>query len=389
MATAKKLPSGSWRCQVFSHYEPVFDRDGRVVINPKNGKPKQRRIYESFTSDNPTRSGKAEAELKAAEFKANRNRPGVQKRSKLCEMTLAEAIDKYIESRKSIGRSVTTIQEYESTKKNGFQDLMQLKIKEMDEIILQEAVDVEAKRSNNLPGRKKPISAKRLRNEWGLVRATIGKYRKDIDFGEIELPKTTPRIIELPPARKVLEIIKGSDIELAVLLAIWLSFSMSEVRGLTKSKSLSADGNYLIVREVVVDVKGKPYRKQTAKNETRNRKHRIPEYIKVLIDQVEGDILVPFLGNTLYRKWIRLQDKNNMEHITFHDLRHLNASVMALLRIPDKYAQERGGWKSDKVMKKIYMQTFPEERVRVDDTIDSYFNDLMQHEMQHENGNPS
>ena len=195
MATAKKLPSGSWRCQVFSHYEPVFDRDGRVVINPKNGKPKQRRIYESFTSDNPTRSGKAEAELKAAEFKANRNRPGVQKRSKLCEMTLAEAIDKYIESRKSIGRSVTTIQEYESTKKNGFQDLMHLKIKEMDEIILQEAVDVEAKRSNNLPGRKKPISAKRLRNEWGLVRATIGKYRKDIDFGEIELPKTTPRII--------------------------------------------------------------------------------------------------------------------------------------------------------------------------------------------------
>ena len=66
--------------------------------------------------------------------------------------------------------------------------------------------------------------------------------------------------------------------------------------------------------------------------------------------------------------------------MTFHDLRHVNASVMALLRIPDKYAQERGGWKSDKVMKKVYQQTFSDERERVDDVIDQYFEDKMQHE---------
>ncbi|MFR2847146.1 MAG: tyrosine-type recombinase/integrase [Hungatella hathewayi] len=89
-------------------------------------------------------------------------------------------------------------------------------------------------------------------------------------------------------------------------------------------------------------------------------------------------------GNALYEKWIRLQDKYGMEHITFHDLRHLNASVMALLRVPDKYAQERGGWKSDAVMKKVYMQTFSEERERVDNLIDSYFMDAMQHEIQHD-----
>ena len=50
---------------------------------------------------------------------------------------------------------------------------------------------------------------------------------------------------------------------------------------------------------------------------------------------------------------------------------------MALLRIPDKYAQERGGWKSDYIMKKVYTQTFPEERVKVDNTIDHYFEGLM------------
>ncbi|MCH5264189.1 MAG: tyrosine-type recombinase/integrase, partial [Lachnospiraceae bacterium] len=98
----------------------------------------------------------------------------------------------------------------------------------------------------------------------------------------------------------------------------------------------------------------------------------------------DNDNLVQISGRALYHRWIRLQDENGMEHITFHDLRHLNASVMALLRIPDKYAQERGGWKSDKVMKKIYMQTFSEERERVDDVIDGYFEGVMQHEMQHE-----
>ena len=62
--------------------------------------------------------------------------------------------------------------------------------------------------------------------------------------------------------------------------------------------------------------------------------------------------------------------------MTFHDLRHLNASVMAALRIPDKYAQERGGWKSDKIMKTVYTQTFSEIRTAVDDKIDGYFDNI-------------
>ena len=32
MATAKKLPSGSWRCLVFSHYENLFSEDGSPMI---------------------------------------------------------------------------------------------------------------------------------------------------------------------------------------------------------------------------------------------------------------------------------------------------------------------------------------------------------------------
>lgn len=367
MATAKKLPSGSWRCLAYSHTEKVIDE--------KTGKTKSKRVYESFTSDDPSPRGKKEAEAAAALFQLNK-----EKRPKSHEyrnMTLSEAIDAYIESREAINRSPTTIQDYRCIQKNAFQDIMDSKLKDLDEEILQEAINVEARRPSRKRARNpKPISPKRLKNEWGLVTAVLNKYQKELHFEKIELPQVMERIVELPSAADVLRIIKGTDIELPVLLAAWLSFSMSEVRGLTKSKSIS--GDYITIREVIVDVGREAKRKDMGKNPARNRRHRIPPYIKRLIDQVDGDILVPISGRALYHRWIKLQDDNGMAHITFHDLRHLSASVMALLRIPDKYAQERGGWKSDKVMKKVYMQTFSEEREKVDNIIDTYFEKIVE-----------
>ena len=68
---------------------------------------------------------------------------------------------------------------------------------------------------------------------------------------------------------------------------------------------------------------------------------------------------------------------NNGIEMSFHDLRHLNASVMLMLGIPDKYAMERGGWSTPNVMKNVYQHTFSEERKLVDERIDDYFNSLI------------
>ena len=375
MPTAKKLPSGSWRCQVYSHSVILTDKDGDIVYD-KDKKPKKKRIYESFTSDDPTKRGKVEAEAMASDFILNRK--GKKKRSKDVDMTLLQAIDKYIDQH-SESLSPSTLKDYDTIKRNGFQDIMLLKLREFDEDILQDAINRESKRvSKGRCKNPKPISSKRLRNEYGLIRPVLKKYRKDIDFEEISLPQVAPRNPELIPPEIIFDIIKDTDIELAVLLAMWLSFSQSEIRGLTKSKSIN--GDYITIREVIVDGKDGPVKKEIGKNKYRNRRHKIPARIKELVDKVEGDVLVPMSGSAIYNKWIRLLDEHELPHITFHDLRHVNASVMALLRIPDKYAQGRGGWKSDKVMKKVYQQTFPEERENVDKKIDDYFEKKMQHE---------
>lgn len=384
MPTAKRLKSGSWNCIVYSHSVIDTDKNGNIIYD-KEGKPKKKRIYKSFTSNDKTKRGKAEAEALANDFILNQK--GKNQKQLDMNITLLEAVERYIDQHKE-SLSPTTIKDYETIKKNGFQDIMLLKLKDFDADILQDAVNRESKRLSRKRTRNpKPISTKRLRNEYGLIRPVIKKHRKDIDFEEISLPKIPPRIPDLLPAETIFRIIRGTDLELAVSLAMWLSFTSSEIRGLTKSKSVN--GDYITIREVLVDGPNGPVRKAIGKNDYRNRRHRIPPYIKQLIENVDGDILVPFKSWELSHKWTQLLKKNGLPHMTFHDLRHVNASVMALLRIPDKYAQERGGWKSDKVMKKVYQQTFSDERERVDDVIDQYFEGKMQNKCKTEKKKPT
>ena len=66
-------------------------------------------------------------------------------------------------------------------------------------------------------------------------------------------------------------------------------------------------------------------------------------------------------------------DKAGFKGITFHDLRHINASEMLTLGVPDKYAMERGGWSTDNILKSVYQATFSEERMRYDAVIDEHF----------------
>ena len=78
-------------------------------------------------------------------------------------------------------------------------------------------------------------------------------------------------------------------------------------------------------------------------------------------------------ARALSARFAYMIQKSGLPKITFHGLRHINASVMHLLRIPDKYILERGGWKTDKVMKKVYRHTFTDERKEADNRVDTFF----------------
>ena len=343
MAKAKKLKSGNWRCLVYSHTD-------------QNGKRK----YESFTA-----ATKKEAEYMASEFIMNRDRA-----KEPTKWTLGEAIDKYIDLKRSV-LSPSSIYRYEKIRKSSFQGIMDLPLSRITSTVLQKAVNDEMKRTPY--NRTGTVSPKTVQIEYGLISSTLNRFCEGQNY-TVSLPKKARRIRTLPTPKEVYKAVYGTDIELPVLLSMWLSFTMSEIRGLTKSKSI--DGDYITIREVLVHVGGEDIRKDLAKEITRNRRHKMPKHIKALIDKVDGDVIVPVSEKALSYRFRKCMEKNDMD-ITFHDLRHINASVMAVLKVPDKYAQERGGWKTDHIMKSVYTETFSEERQRVDEIIDDYFEKIL------------
>ena len=300
----------------------------------------------------------------AAEFTLDRDRASDSR-----TWTLGEAIDNYIALRSPV-LSPSTVRSYRAYRAHCFQDIMDTSLRKLNSVMLQKAVNDELSR---IPDRRggESVSPKSVRNAYGLISSTLATYLPDRVF-RVSLPKVPRKIRRaLPQPSEIYEAVKGTDMELPVLLAMWLSFTESEIRGLTKSKSL--DGDYITIREVMVVGESGDIRKDMAKEETRNRRHRLPGRIKELINQVEGDVIVPMTPSVLLKSFKRCMSDAGLPDITFHDLRHINASVMAMLRIPDVYAQERGGWKTDHVMKSIYTETFSDERKRVDDVIDQYF----------------
>ncbi len=193
----------------------------------------------------------------------------------------------------------------------------------------------------------------------------------------VTLPAKKHTIKTLPTAEQVISIIRGTDVELPCLLAMWLSLRISEVRGL---QFRDIKDNIVTVCRSNVYFDGNDNLKDSNKTYSSTRQLTIPPYIQNLIENLphekETDFIVSMGYQEIRGKFKRLLAENNMD-MTFHDLRHLCASIMLKLRIPDKYAMERGGWSTNSTLKSVYQHTFSEERKLVDEKIDNYFNDIL------------
>lgn len=207
-----------------------------------------------------------------------------------------------------------------------------------------------------------------------MITATIKTYYPAfVPNTKITLPTIIKEEKELPSAEEVIDWTKGTDIELVTLIAMWLGMRASEIRGLKKSDF--KDG-YLQINRVIITTKNKNIEKTKTKTKASRRVINVPYQIQRLVDSVPGEYVTSLSGVQIYKKFKTIAVKNGYPEITFHDLRHLNASVMLLLNIPDKYAMERGGWSSNQTMKNIYQQTMKKEKTIYDDLINSYFSKI-------------
>jgi len=285
-------------------------------------------------------------------------------RKKQYGITLGEAIDGYIESKRFV-LSPTTIQLYESIRKKNMQGIMDIPLSTLT------VKDVQAEISKESETHK----PKTVANMRGLLSAAMKQNGIQMD---ISVPKNPKKILELPTPQQVRDAIRGKDIELPALLAMWLSCSMSEIRGIQVS---SIRDGYLLIQESVVDVDGKAVSKEATKAFNRTRKLKLPDQIMEKIKETDAwkagkGYIVTMNRRTIYGHFTKAIDDAGLPHMTFHQLRHLNASVMLMLGVGERYAMERGGWATRSVLQQTYQHTFSSERERVDALIDDYFSAL-------------
>ena len=343
----------------------------------KRGQSWNVRVYD-YTDENGvqhnrsfTAPTKAQAEFLAAEFKANK-----KGRTRPTEMTVGQAVDKYLLIRPML--SPTTITGYERMRKYGFQDIMDMPVSKLDDLVFQEAVNREAMRISERTG--KVISVKTLKNEYGLLVSALKTVCKKTYI--ITLPKKQKHRKEYPEVSEVLQAIKGTDIELPCLLSLWLTFRMSEVRGLRCSDY--KDG-YLYIDRVMVDTNKGTVVKENAKTQASLRQRKVSPYLHDLIVKTdawkrykngEDGYLITMSRDKIYRHWIHICEQHGWD-LTYHDLRHLSASSMTYLSIPLRYQMDFGGWADDTTLKDTYQHTLASERDHFEEVINRHFEELL------------
>lgn len=336
---AERLPSGSYRC--------------RVMVNGKS---------KSFTA-----ATKRDAEQAALEYKISVEQE--QNEVRACGLPLTKAIDEYISAKDAL-LSPATIRGYRVVQNNRFQTLMQTRISNLSFVALQKAVNEEAK----------TCSPKTIRNAVGLLYAVL-KFH-GVEMQPVALPQKVDKekpIYTEEELRKLFEVVRGTELEIVVLLACWLGMRRSEIIGL-KWEDIDLEAKTLRVTSARVLNEHNEYVEKGTKTEKSRRRFDLPDYIVGVLANAphDSEYVVPTSPQTIRNRLVAATEKAGIPFYGLHTMRHTNASIMLALNTPDKYAMERGGWSSEKTMKQIYQHTMDEKRKKVDASIDAYFNAFTQ-----------
>lgn len=329
---ARQLPSGSWFV--------------RVMVDGK--------------SINITRETEKEAIAEAMSIKAGVKAIAIAP----TKMLLSDAYARYIEAR-SGALSPSTIVGYKRLAKNTFQKLMPQSLGHITNEKIQREISAMAKDGK---------SPKYIRNAEGLLSSVLREYMPEFNM-RVYLPqkqRIEPRRITNQEISTLLAAAKGTDVELPILMGLWMGMRLSEVRG-ARFEDIR-NGRLHVCRAIVEGEDGNPAIKPP-KTFSGDRWITLPPYILSLIDSIpdKTGYIVKMTGSSIYHKFSRLCEKNGIEHCRFHDLRHANAAVMIRLGVDSKYAQERNGWSTDRMYKQVYAYTMDDKMSEIDREINRYF----------------
>lgn len=310
--TPKQLPSGSWNI--------VLRAEGVSVTEPTREKclARARALRAGFLTERREKAARG--------------------------LTLGEAIDEYIEGQENI-LSPSTLVGYRNIRGKRFRSLMGKPLSEITPSAWKNAVNAEARE----------IGAKTVRNAWGLVAAALNA--QGLEVPAVSLPRATAASREWLDYEQILtfcEQIRGSDIEIAALLAL-LSLRRSEICAL-KWSDIDLARQVIHVRSAKVDTAGGAFEvRNTTKTarSTRDVAILIPRLAELLKEGGEG-FIVEISPRTLGYRINRHCLSAGLPPVGTHGLRHSFASLAYHLGVPEAECMQMGGWSSVSTMRKIY-----------------------------------
>lgn len=349
LPTIKQLPSGAYHCKV----SMGKDTDGKT-------------IYLSITDyDYNT------VVLRAAEAKADRKQAKVDKSAGRANMSLREAMERYIDTKSAV-LSPTTVATYKDYLQNAFTDLQPLPISAITQEMVQIAVNNAAKTR----------SPKTVRNYHGFLSAVLRANRPNLIL-HTTLPQKIKTEIAIPTEEEVKRMVaaaEGSPMEIPVLLAACCGMRRSEISALTWSDVNFQRGTIRIKEALVYDDKNELVQKTTKKTSSTRTIRMFPiveEALRRYKDTTAGDgkYITIEPDNITYR-FKHLLKQAGCPHYRFHDLRHYTVSVMLSLNIPKNYIAGFVGHSTERMIEEVYGHIMASKKTSVEDQMQGYFSSV-------------
>lgn len=255
---------------------------------------------------------------------------------------LGAVLDHYIDAKRNV-LSPTTITNYEKIRRNNFQRLMIVPVRELTSERMQVEINI-------MSATKSP---KTVRNAYGLITAALAMFAPEIHL-RVTLPKKKQVAYNLPTTEQIYTMLNhaSENLTTAIMLAAFCGLRRGEIAALTSD---DVHDNVIHVKAAAVRGADGKMTIKAPKTYTSDRYIPMPEFVRDHIKDKRGRIC-PIALNSITRRFEELREKLGYT-CRFHDLRHYYASSLHAIGVQDQYIMKFGGWKSDAVLKSVYRGT--------------------------------